>query len=111
MTTTDWILVALAATVYLATCARAAMAARRLGRRPLAWFWITLLGTAIPAMIVFGLDMRRRKRELREARARQAVAPLRCPHCQAILGAEEHGAGPLKVCPRCRLSIDEVKLA
>ena len=121
MTQVDWIVVAIAAATYVATAVRAAMAAGRFGRRWPVWLAITLLGTAIPAMIVFYRDAKRKMREMParvvqppEEEKQPAPAPqrvTRCPHCGALFGRSEMPPGPVKTCPRCRMRLDEVNLA
>ena len=116
MSTLDWILVALLLAVHLATATRVAMAAGRLGRSPIRWLAITICLSAIPAMIVFYLDVKRRQRErLAEGNASAALPPAggiaRCPNCQAIIDPAELAHTPLKTCPRCHLPIEKVNLA
>jgi hypothetical protein len=116
MSILDWILIAPLLAVHLATATRVAMAAGRLGRSPIRWLAITICLSAIPAMIVFYLDVKRRQRERRAERKASAVPPppggiARCPHCQAIIDPAESADLPLKTCPRCHLPIEKVNLA
>jgi uncharacterized paraquat-inducible protein A len=113
MSTLDWILVALLLAVHLATAMRVAMAAGRLGRSPIRWLAITICLSAIPAMIVFYLDVKRRQRE-RLAERKTSPPPrgiARCPNCRAIIDPAESAGLPLKTCPRCHLPIEKVNLA
>jgi hypothetical protein len=110
-----WILVAMLLTVHLAMARRVATAAGRLGRSPIRWLAITICLSAIPATIVFYLDVKRRQRErLAERNAPAAPPPrgiARCPNCQAIIDPTESAGLPLKTCPRCHLPIEKVNLA
>ncbi len=116
MSALDWILVSLLIVVHLATALRVAAAAQRLGRSPIRWLAISICLSAIPAMIVFYRDVKRRYRE-RLAPGGPAAAPpppggvARCPNCQAVIGPVESAGAPLKICPRCHLPIEKVNLA
>jgi hypothetical protein len=132
MTLWEWILVAVLVTVYVATSVRVALAAGRLGRSPVRWLLITLGLTAIPAMVCFWRDVRRRRGEPppepgapappgRPPRTSPPVAPgdstghagglVRCPNCNAMIDSTELAGLPLKTCPRCHLPIEKVYLA
>jgi hypothetical protein len=116
MSALDWILVALLVTVHLATAMRVALAARRLGRGPTRWLAIAICFSAIPAMIVFYRDVKRRQRE-RMAQGPATAATLhpsdiaRCPNCRAIINPAELSGTSIKTCPRCHLPIEKVNLA
>ncbi len=72
-----WIMVGGLALLYVIATVRIAMSARRLGRNPVAWFVISLLFTALPAMIVFHGDHANAQRTAakRAARDRKAKRP------------------------------------
>ncbi len=116
LTNMQWGLTCLLAILYLFTCARVAAAMKQAGRNPLAWFFITLCLTAVPATIVLWIDRYRSLKSPRESRAerepRKPPGPRRCPHCQAVIPGELP-AGPdgTATCPDCGLTIDEVHLA
>jgi hypothetical protein len=116
MSTLDWILIALLIAIHLATAVRVAAAAGRLGRSPVRWLAISFCFSAVPAMIVFYLDVKRRQRERLAEREAMAAAPppariVRCPNCQTIIDPVESAGMPLKTCPRCHLPIEKVNLA
>jgi len=48
-----WLQLVVAGVLYILICAHVAMQVRKIGRRPLPWFFITLLFTAIPAAMLF----------------------------------------------------------
>ena len=116
------VLLVILASLYVATCVRVALRARKSGRNGLKWFFITLFLTAIPAAIVASRDRFRNLRAEEQGRFRHsrfagppAAAPSpteRCPHCQGIItAAEVRASSPVKTCPHCGLAIEEGKHA
>ena len=118
-TVQQWLLVGLLAALYLMTCFRVAFAMGRIGRSRVKWFFLTLLLTAIPAMIVMwryrvaAMTPARRVDAPRDSAprgraSREAGGATTCPHCQELIHPEElsSSAGPC-VCPRCRLPVGE----
>ena len=113
-----WPLLGLLAGLYLLTCVRVAYQARRIGRSPVAWFFITLFLTAIPATIIFVRDQsavqgpsRAGKGRANDASRPQERAIVRCPHCQYVIGrAERDASAGVTSCPRCELPIDNEEL-
>ena len=101
MTQVDWIVVAIAAATYVATAVRAAMAAGRFGRRWPVWLAITLLGTAIPAMIVFYRDAKRKMREM-PARVVQPPEEEKQPVPRRSALRDARTAARCSAGPRCR---------
>jgi hypothetical protein len=101
--------------MYLLTCLRVAMTMGRAGGNRLLWFLVTLLATALPAMIVL---WRRRMRQVGSSQRPGPVAgpgPDRppdsqvrlCPHCGQLLHPEElSGFGPVR-CATCHSLIQE----
>ena len=113
-----WPLLGLLAGLYLFTCVRVAHQARRIGRNPVAWFFITLFLTAIPATIIFVRDQSSAQRRsgggggcANDASGGQERAISRCPHCQYMISpAERDTSAGVTVCPRCELPIDNEEL-
>lgn len=97
--------------LYLLSCVRMGLAARRYGRSPLLWSLITIFCTPIPAAIVYHMDSVRASKDYQGDAGhlppgRDAV--LACPHCEGPLGPQDlRGAagGPI-VCPHCNAPID-----
>lgn len=131
MTAMDWILVGVCAAMYVAMCAMVARVARRLGRRPWVWFWVCLLLTCVPAVVIFQNDVSRRRaaameRAMREAEGKAPAGgegeasvratgkpgrPRRCPHCQAVIVSEDVDASGAKLCPVCHMVLNSTDLA
>lgn len=124
LTQTQWTLVILLAVVWVISSLRIALHARKIGRNPWLWFFITLCFTALPALIVFNIAYflsRRRDPLDRQPSARRAGPPqgappegppVRCPHCgKLIMPAELADEPPPRRCPRCRLPLDEAHTA
>ncbi len=113
----QWLAVALLAGVYLLTCLRVAIAMGRAGGNRLLWFLVTLLATALPAMIVL---WRRRIRPVRASPPSGRIPPRPrrtgpgiqvrlCPRCRQLLHPEElSGPGPVH-CPTCHTLIEETE--
>lgn len=116
MALTTWefrglLIAALAASLTISAF-RMARIAKRLGRSPWAWFFISLFLTALPATVVFWND---RAKHISAGYARDdktaippttsgATAVGRCPHCGEILDAADRDCGQ---CPHCRMKLDE----
>lgn len=103
-------LVALWLLLNVVVAIRAALRARRYGRRPWLWFIITMIFSAIPEAFLalrhkFGWLIRG---EPPPPRAEDRPATVRCPHCGDLFStAELPEEMPEAVCPRCRLVISE----
>ena len=113
-----WVLVAGLAALYVLTSVRVALSFRRTGRNPVAWFFITLFFTAVPAAVYMAwchfrhggqatpdaADSARAKEDLSAAR--------RCRHCGTVITDEQRPApAGIRTCPNCRLPIEEDHLA
>ncbi len=89
---------------------------RRMGRRRAAFFWfiITLLFSAIP-YLALGIYYRARwiiKGDEGDNEDASADAPRRCPHCQALLTADDtQPPGRPKTCSRCGMALREDDVA
>jgi len=112
-----WLLIAALVLSLTVSAFRMARMAGRLGRRPWAWFFISLFFTALPATVVFWRDRAKRisagyARKDDEPAARGTAERSRpvggCPHCGAILDSADRAAGE---CPRCRMSLDTGRYA
>lgn len=117
LTNIQWLLLTALAGMYLVTCYRVSRWARQTGRRPVLWFFVTLLCTAIPAAIIDHLDRLRASRppedspERDEPEKNESTGDLRCcPHCGA---RSEAATGPdsVSVCPNCGMTRQEEHLA
>ena len=102
--------------LYVLTCVRVALGARRVGRNPVLWFFITLALTAVPACILFARDRNRQSRESTGSaeRGRDGLtprAPVRCLQCGALIDPHEWEGATPALCPRCKLPFDKVHLA
>ncbi|MHC4981984.1 MAG: hypothetical protein ACYTF6_02310 [Planctomycetota bacterium] len=123
MTNFQWVLIGCLAGLYLLTCVRVAMSARRLGQNPVLWFFITLFFTAIPAAIFTSYHriktIRPRARgnywadKTSEPSGRDgAEAIRRCRHCgEIITGQGEELPDGTPTCPKCGQTIDEEHFA
>jgi len=110
LTETGWLIVAAMAVLWVISAVRIAVHARRIGRRAALWFCITLLLTAIPALIVFNLEYFRSVR--RRGAGPPAAPPRRCPHCRQVIAPGSEIDTPAgAVCPRCRLPVDQETIA
>jgi hypothetical protein len=114
----EWAIFSVIAGLYVFSCFRMAIQARKHGRSVTAWFFITLFFTAIPASIVFFRDSVRQLRASLDAE----IAPpqnspppagmKRCPHCgQRFQPDELFAAGPDQACPNCRMSMNKDRFA
>lgn len=112
-------LIVVLAVSWVFTAIRVGFMARRYGRRRLVWFFITLLCSAIPAMIVYWLDYRRqvtaanslpgfRQRATRRTEDEQSAAIQNCSHCGGVLEVEQTVGGK---CPHCRMQLSEGHVA
>jgi len=105
------LIVALAA-LYLFTCYRVSRWARLTGRRPVLWFFLTLLFTALPAAVVHGLGQARRSGRAASNRGASRPERRRCPHCGAQFEpGRGRDAGAVPECPRCGMAIDDTHIA
>jgi hypothetical protein len=108
------LLPAIAAALYIYFCIRIAGHARKAGRNPVAWFFLTFCFVGIPAIVLF---MGHRRADAAVAGAEPGGATplgqLRCPHCRAMLSTDQiDRTSGSRACPRCHLSLpDEVHLA
>ncbi|MDY6913884.1 MAG: hypothetical protein SVT52_05455 [Planctomycetota bacterium] len=101
LTPVQWFVVGVLGLLYVITCLRVAMLARRLGRKPVAWFFITLFFTAIPAVAVL---CRRSKQPSNEP----DESATTCPHCRQLISrAELNKAAAVTRCPRCGMAFDD----
>ncbi|MCK4601163.1 MAG: hypothetical protein KAU28_01770 [Phycisphaerae bacterium] len=115
------VLIALLVGMHMVTCVRVAVHARRVGRSPVRWFFITFFLTGIPASIFFAYKYFRPRLAPQRGQARPGGASheppsrgraFRCPHCRRLIQpAEVQTRDVITVCPRCHLPIDEVDLA
>ena len=107
-----WWLVGLIA-AYVLLCVRVALRMKRIGRSPVAWFFITMLLTALPAAIVL---LRHHKRQAlqqpaRESRPASLEGPLRCPHCGRVIVELVEAPGGIATCPQCGLPVERERPA
>jgi hypothetical protein len=126
-TPSQWLLIALAVVAWIIPAVRVSRMASQYGRSPRRWFFITLLASALPALVVFWRDY------IKTLSARESLggfggqadqdAPAettrregddlasgrRCEHCGEILPAELHAGQAL--CPTCRMKRHEERLA
>ncbi|MFP4106704.1 MAG: hypothetical protein ACLFVU_11515 [Phycisphaerae bacterium] len=120
-----WAFLVVAAVLYVIATFRMALAAKRHGRSPVLWFFISLFFTALPATYVFHKDHVRQLKEFRESQAKKFAefAPktmppagsdgeLRvCPHCGQHFSASEIDRSNPR-CPHCKLCLaDNMDLA
>lgn len=116
MSTLDYMLLGLLVLMYLFMCVRVAMAAPALDRSAVRWFFISLLLTAIPALIVFSLEIRRRRRQLLDQLRRQSQelegrdlaaadggSVRRCVQCGRFYLPDQRPPQERDVCPHCHL--------
>lgn len=97
-----WILLGLLAFLYVVSCLRVGMRMSAIGKNGVMWFFITLVLTFIPALIVLRLRART------TASPRIFTEARRCPHCGEVLtGADAYG----EQCPRCRMQIGDGDVA
>ena len=97
MTDLQWSLIALLAVFNLVSAVRVTVYMRRMRRRALPWFFITLCFT-------FAWLLRRSRRGSSKASA----APVRCRQCGAVL--EVDAAQPSQSpppCPRCGTPVEQ----
>ena len=107
--------------LYVLISVRLAYHAGKTGRSTMKWFFISLLLTGIPVLIVFMIDRIvefRRHRRTPGRRADKAELPkfaempIPCPHCQGLfLPASADETAGVKTCPHCGLAIDETRNA
>jgi len=107
LTGTVWAVIAAAAVLYVSTSVRVARSMGRIGRSRTAWFFITLVLTAVPASVVLLRHHRR------AAEGWTVDGPACCRHCGALLGSSPDPAPPSAVteCPSCGMKLDEEHLA
>jgi len=131
MTNTQWMLIAALVALHVMTCLRTAATMRRIGRRPLPWFLVSLFLTSIPAAAYMAW------RRLKALRPPAGAAPKgaegsdsagsgedaarirRCPHCGEIIpvrqdrlrGRIEARPPGMQACPKCGLDINKDHLA
>jgi hypothetical protein len=120
LTNIQWFLLVALAGMYLLTCYHVSRWARRTGRRPVLWFFVTLLCTAIPAAIVDQISRIRASRPPEDSpergepeRNETAVGrgfQASCPHCGARSEAVT-GPDSVSVCPNCGMTRQEEHLA
>jgi len=119
--TLQWVFVALAGVLYVVMSVRVALQMRRIGRRPVRWFFITFFFTAIPSAVVllrhrFAWLFRKDSRTARRSGDRPPDvargAGRACPHCGLRIDLDEPAApSGVRTCPRCRMILDENYLA
>ena len=102
-----WAVIGVAGALYVVMSVRIARNMGRIGYNPIAWFFINVVATAIPAMIVL-LHHRSRQCGLRSS-----DGPGRCRHCNALLPATLDRTEPSGIaeCPSCGMKLDEEYLA
>jgi len=103
---TYWIVLALVAAMYVIMCIRVARRMVHIGRSGVAWFFISLFLTSIPA----ARALRRHYRQARSADRANRRAAGRCRHCGAVLGESTTDSEPA-VCPQCGMKLTEETLA
>ena len=105
--TLTWLIAA--GVMYLLLCLRIALHARRLGRNAIAWFFITLFFTALPAMILFiRSSIQAQKKNSGQTASPDSGKVTRCRHCGHILaGSKPAAVGGVKTCPGCNMILDE----
>jgi hypothetical protein len=103
----------IAAVFYVFLSVRIALHARKRGRSALAWLFITLFFTAVPALVMFIADWLRWRRQRRSGAARTGPPRLlTCRHCSGTFGpAELDRSSGAPVCPRCGMIFNEDILA
>lgn len=112
LTSLQWTVIALLAVMYVFTCVRVAMHMRRLGRSPVAWFFVTLFLTAVPASVVMLREYRRRRDAAAAGPGRADPDAVRCPHCGAVIaGPGKETPSGVVICPECRQPLGEDRYA
>ena len=102
-----WILIGILASLYVVMCARVARRVARTGRSFPAWFFISLVLTAVPAAVVL-----LRHQFSGKAAARGSPSLNRCRHCGHLLeGGPSNHEEPVRTCPNCNMRINEETLA
>ena len=102
-----WAVIGAAGALYVAMSIRIARRMGRIGYNPIAWFFINVAMTAVPAMIVL------LHRQNRQIELQSSDGPRRCRHCDAVLPAALDRTGPSGIaeCPSCGMKLDEEHLA
>ena len=94
MTDLQWSLIALLAVFNLVSAVRVTVYMRRMRRRALPWFFITLCFTAIPYS--FYALYHNFAWLLRRGSAKPSAGPVRCRQCGTVLEIDAD-----QPCPRC----------
>jgi uncharacterized membrane protein len=126
LTINDWLIIGVLAVLYLVMTVRLAMWAHRNGHNGYLWFALSLLFTALPAMIYFRLLYARRQMDFirgkdargdesddderqpsrpRSAKTARRLAQRRCPHCRRLVVPKTDPSG-LAICPSCGQPIE-----
>ena len=106
-------LIAALVVVYVLMSVRIALHAKRIGRSSVRWFLISVFFTAIPAMILFNYEYFRPRLSSGRAKKKTASRPVaRCPHCGYVIQAGlTEKTGGVRLCPNCRLPLQEGPIA
>ncbi len=109
ITNEQWWYIAALIAVYILASVRVAMHAGKIGRNPFFWFFISILFTAIPAMILFNYEYFRPRLSAGQSKKNTASSFAdRCPHCGHIIQAGLiEKTGGVRLCPHCRLPLQE----
>jgi len=102
----QWTFVVLLALLYIISCYRTARSMAGGGRSFWRWFLITIVVTAIPAMIITSRDRMKALKPQSRANLKQ------CPHCGQLIDPNDADNTLYEgFCPGCRLRYEEDKFA
>lgn len=107
MSDSQWLLMAILGVLYVVLCVGVAIRMGKAGRSAVAWFFITVVFTAIPACL---LVLRRTARRARDEADHIRQAPRRCRHCGGLL-VEESPQGGGELCQHCGMTLETEHLA
>ena len=125
----QWLLVSMLAALYVFMTYRLAAWAHRNGHNGIFWFILSLLLTAVPALLYFNVLAARAKLRFilgrdepdapppdhqddqAEPDGEEAPPPhRRCPHCRRLVVSRRDASG-LDLCPACGLPMDRGDIA